>query len=97
MAKRLTAIDYSNAYNEIKENLSLIEKDIERRFLELCKRFPFIVLYQTGIDKEKSDVLSGWFPNDNPKRVPSLNTEAMIRFIAVIEKYLVDQQITINN
>lgn len=102
MTKRMTAKDYKKEYEDLQVNLGVMEKRIQLRFLTLCKRHPDVVLYRINDITQKvldEPVLSGVFASAY-RQVARLDTNAMIKFIGIIEKYLADKhphkQIEIN-
>ena len=92
MTKRKTAEDYRRELHSLKLEELAIQKRIRTRFLDLCKQNPDVVLYQIVDATNKNvPVLAGWFCDDSPVRIPTLDTNAQLRFIEVIEKHLANQ------
>lgn len=94
--KRMKANDYRIEYDSLNDSLAILEKRIEMRFLTLCKQYPDVCLYRKSNINPMADgrvfisvdVVAGSFTH---KHVAALDTNAMIRFIGVIEKYIADK------
>ena len=87
--KRPTADDYRRELHSLKLQELSVEKHVRRRFLDLCKKNPDVALYQQVDATNKNvPVLAGWFCDDINIRVAILDTNAQLRYIEVIEKYL---------
>jgi len=101
MTKRKTADDYRRELHSLKLEEIAIQKRIRKRFLELCKLNPDVALYQIVDATNKNvPVLAGWFCDESPVRVPTLDVNAQLRYIETIEKHLASihphKQTTIN-
>lgn len=89
MTKRPTADDYRRELHSLKLQELSVQKHIRKRFLDLCKKNPDVVLYQVVDATNKNvPVLAGWFCDESPVRVARLDTNAQLRYIETIEKYL---------
>ena len=76
---------YKKEYEDALFILNGIERRIQMRFHNLCKRHPAVVLYRIN-DKGLNDkeVLAGDFASAY-KRTARLDAEAMIHFMVIIE------------
>jgi hypothetical protein len=93
MAKRLTATDYRAEFNHQTTQLAGLKKRIELRFKTLCEQNPDVALYSIPDLSGKTlstPVCAKEFIQNN-KPVATLDTDAQITFIAIIEKHLADQ------
>jgi hypothetical protein len=90
MTTRKSAIDYKKELQELQQQQKALENRITKRFQTLCKAHPDVPLYQVGMLNDKN-VLSGWFINESPVRVPVLTTSIRLKYIETIEKFLADQ------
>ena len=89
MAQRKTATDYRKDLQDLQQQQKALEARITKRFQTLCKQHPDVPLYQI-VDSTNANkpVLSGWFTDESPVRVPTLTISVKLQYIELIEKHL---------
>jgi hypothetical protein len=85
---RKTANDYRLELHSLKLQELKLKARINNRFQTLCKQCPEVMLYQVGNVNVQTPVLAGWFCEDNPIRVATLDVNAKLNYIETIEKHL---------
>jgi hypothetical protein len=94
MATRKTATEYRKEYEALVVSLGVMEKRIELRFIILCRQNPDVVLYNIPDLQQKTlnqPVYARDFDARGNRPVARLDTDARLRFIAVIEQHLADK------